>query len=156
MAIDAVPRVRANATSMIGPPSGARRLPADRPYRRTSGKRNVSVSARPFRNWTVKSASSRALRIPDKVGGWTGGALVWLLISVAKLAPGQSDEDIIERDLTMGHLAHAGVILVLLDETSRRIDREKLAMIDNRDPMTDGLGVFDGVLGRVCGLVVFG
>ena len=69
-------------------------------------------------------------------------------MSIANLAPGKSDEDVIEGDLTMGHLAHAGIILVLLDETSGCIDRQKLATIDDRHTVTDGLGLFHGVRGE--------
>src|ERR1700737_1729074 len=64
---------------------------------------------------------------------------------IAELASRQSNEDIFERDLAMGHLAHAWVIFVLLDEPSRRIDREQLATIDDRHTVTDGLRLFHRV-----------
>ena len=83
--------------------------------------------------------------MPDNVGRWMGGASGWLLISIAELASGESDEDVLEGDLAMGDLAHAGVVLVLLDETSRCIDRQKLATIDDRHTMTDGLCLLHGV-----------
>ena len=68
-----------------------------------------------MRSCAVKSARNRAPSIPDNVGTWPEGATVGLLISIAELAARQSDEYVVERDLTTGHLAHAGVILVLLD-----------------------------------------
>src|SRR5438309_3084671 len=86
--------------------------------------------------------------MPDNVGGWISGALGWLLISIAELASGQSDEDVLEGDLAMGDLARAGVVLVLLDEASRCIDRQELATIDDRHTMTDGLCLFHGVRGE--------
>src|ERR1700730_9114977 len=64
---------------------------------------------------------------------------------IAELASGQSNEDIFERDLAMGHLAHAWVIFVLLDEPSRRIDREQLATIDDRLAGAAGLRLFHRV-----------
>src|SRR4029077_2003971 len=48
----------------------------------------------------------------------------------------------------MGHFLHSWVILVLLDEASRRIDREELATVDDRHPVTDGLRFFHGVCGE--------
>ena len=69
-------------------------------------------------------------------------------MSIANLAPGQPDEDVIERDLTVGHPAHAGILLVLLDEPGWRIDHEQLAMVDNRHPVTNGLLLFHGMPGQ--------
>src|SRR5205807_4299964 len=109
---------------------------------------NVSRSARPLRSCAVKSARNRAPSIPDNVGRSPEGATAGLLISIAELATRQSDEYIVERDLTSGHLAHAGVIFVLLDEPSRRIDGEKLATVANGDPMPDGLRLFHGKRGN--------
>src|SRR3984893_19325597 len=83
--------------------------------------------------------------MPDSVGEWIGGALGWLLISVAKVTSGQSDEDIFERDLAMGHLAHAWVIFVLLDEPSRCIDRDQPATVDDGHPVTHRLRLLHGV-----------
>src|SRR3984893_16057168 len=45
----------------------------------------------------------------------------------------------------MGHLAHPWVILVLLDEPSRRIDRDQLAVVDDRHAVTHRLRLFHGV-----------
>src|ERR1700720_1203459 len=94
--------------------------------------------------------------MPDGVGEWIGGALGWLLMlaafprrsgapSIAKVTSGQSDEDIFERDLAMGHLAHPGIIFVLLDEASRRINRDQLAIVDDGHPVTHRLRFFHGV-----------
>jgi len=86
--------------------------------------------------------------IPDNVGGWAVETVGWLLISIAEVTPRQPDEDVFESDLPMGHPANAGIVLVLLDEPSWRIDREKPAMIDNRHPVTYSLGFFHGVRGE--------
>lgn len=83
--------------------------------------------------------------MPAGVGEWIGGALGWLLISIAKVTSGQSDEDIFERDLAMGHLAHPGIIFVLFDEASRRINRDQLAIVDDGHPVTHRLRFFHGV-----------
>src|ERR1700694_3774568 len=83
--------------------------------------------------------------MPDGVGGWIGGALAWLLISIAQVTSGSSDEDIFEGDLAMGDLAHACVICVLLDEPRWRVDRDQLAVVDDRHAVTHGLRLFHGV-----------
>src|ERR1700726_2162803 len=83
--------------------------------------------------------------MPDGVGEWIGGALGWLLISVAKVTSGQSDEDIFEGDLAVSNLENSRIIFVLLDEPSGRIDRDQLAIVDDGHPVTHRLRLFHGV-----------
>src|ERR1700733_10754978 len=72
-------------------------------------------------------------------GGPCGGTA--LVALVKDLAPGESDEDILERHIAVGDRPDAGVVLMLLDQFLRGLDCQQLAVVDDRDAVADRLSL---------------
>src|SRR5579859_6795298 len=104
-----------------------------------TGSTMLMISARRCLRNTTKSARSRA---PNTRRSCGAAVLVEL---VTDLAPGESDEHILERHLAVGYLADPGVILVLLDQVVRRLGGQERAVVDDRDAIADRLGLLHGM-----------
>src|ERR1700744_2530924 len=102
----------------------------------------LMMSARRCLRNTRKSARSKELNTRRSGGPaavpWGVGTVLEL---VTDLAPGESDEDILERHLAARDGPDAGVVLMLLDQFVRGLDRQQPAVVDDRDAVADRLGL---------------
>src|ERR1700760_2481798 len=115
--------------------------------RTKTGSSMLMMSARRCLRKTRKSARSRELNTRRSGGPVTVPSGVGAVVElVTDLAPGQTDEDILERDPAAGDRPHARIVLVLLDQIVRGLDREKRAVVDDRDAVAHRLGL----LHRMC------
>src|SRR5690242_7533496 len=100
------------------------------------------ISARRCLRNTRKSARRSEANTSRRGGPVTApGGVASVLELVTNLAPGESDEHILERHLAMGDLADAGIVPVLLDQVVRGLERQQRAVVDDRDPIAHRLGL---------------
>src|SRR6185437_2445773 len=126
MAIEVIPRVRLDDTRVGGSPNRSARFPKEVAKSRITGRAVLSNTARRFRIWTARSASSKARRVRPRLGAGTGTSDAFAR-SVTEILSGKPDEHILQGDRTSRDAADFRVILVLLDQARRRLDRQDLA-----------------------------
>src|ERR1700742_1013268 len=101
--------------------------------RTKTGSSRLMISARRCLRNTRKSARSREVNTSRSDGAG------FALELVTNLAPGESDEHVLQRHLTASDLLDPRIVPVLLDQVMRRLGRQERAVIDNRDPIADRL-----------------
>src|ERR1700722_7890402 len=110
--------------------------------RMKSGRMMLSSSPRRFLRNTVKSARRSEVRT-----SWSGGPGVGRGLLTDR-APGEPDEDVLERHFAVRDLANVGVVLVLLDQVLWCFGRQQRAVIDDRDSVAHGFGLLHRVGGQ--------
>src|ERR1700733_10692309 len=109
---------------------------------RKIGRAALMISARRCFKKTTKSARSSDLRTSP-----SGGAAVgWELVT--DLAPGETDEHVLQGDLTVGDVPNPRIVAVLGDQIPWRLGGEQGAVVDERDSIADRLGLIHRVRGQ--------
>src|ERR1700689_4269984 len=108
----------------------------------TSARRCLRKTWKSARNSEAKMSRS------DGAAGLSSDGAIGLSRLVTDLAPGQADEDILEGHGPVGDLAHARIVLVLLDQVVRGLGGQQLAVVDDRDAIAHRLGLLHRVRGQ--------
>ena len=85
---------------------------------RRIGNAMLITNERRFFTRTTKSARSKEVSTSCR-----GGLALRAGVLVTDFAPGQADEDVLERDLSVGHRPHPRVVLVFFDQVQWPLGR---------------------------------
>src|SRR2546422_676295 len=121
--------------------------------RETPSKRSAATSSstRLLRSCTVKSASRSALKTSVSAGARRGGktdGVLTALGSLTEITSRETDEDVLERDLTSRDREHIGVVFVLLDQAGGCVDGQDLAVVHDRDAVAHRLRLLHRMRGQ--------
>src|SRR5437763_15672944 len=97
---------------------------------RKTGSSMLTISARRCLRNTWKSARNNEVKTICSGGPALGSEPAATLapsVLATDLTPGQPDEHVFERHVTMGDLAHARIVLVLFDQVVRGLGRKQRA-----------------------------
>src|SRR6185437_14996126 len=80
-------------------------------------------------------------------GGETEGFLA-ALVSLTELGSRETDEDVLECDLSPRDSKHVGVVLVLFDQARRGVEGQDLAVVHDRDAVAHRLRLLHRMRGH--------